>query len=220
MNQPQSGHTIRGPRVCTHTRGEKRKHPGYRTPIGGRTASGALVVILALAILANCSSPKLFTRARGEIERQQVDTYPYDFDTVWKSTSKALSGYRFHTLDRRNGVILTWWKSAVLREVGAIPVNDDYMHGVKIEDRSDSGTREGSEFEVQNRVEVRVIPDSANTTTVIVKNVFKVTTYNLYAKEYTTDRFANKVFSPAEFDTREEYRILRRIREIAGQKKR
>ena len=194
------------------------KHQEYRTSTRWRTAGGIPIIVLALMILTNCSSPRFFSSSPGEYERQQVHTYPFNFDIAWKSARDAVSNYRLHTKDPVNGILLTWWRSTIVKEVGALSENRNFMHGVKIEDRSDGGTRERGEFEVKNRLEIRVIRDSDSTTTVTVKNIFKITPYDLTPKEHTTDPFANKVFSPTEFDTREEYRILNRIEEIAAKK--
>ena len=195
-----------------------QKHPNCRSILCGWEITGLIPLIIL--ILTNCSSSRMFSNSAGEYERQQVHTYPFDSDTVWKSALEAVADYRLHTKDRENGVLLTWWKSTIMNEVGALSERNNFIHGVKIEDRTDGGPQKGSEFELQNRLEIRMTRNSNSTTTVTVKNIFKVTPYDLTPNDNTNDRFANKVFSHVEFDPREEYRILNRIEEIALKAKR
>jgi uncharacterized lipoprotein len=171
---------------------------------------------LLACVAAGCSTSKTFTREVNDYERQQVRTLPFDYDTVWKSTIYFLRGsdYRLHTNDQKNGMIMTWWRSRIMNESGAIPQNREYQRGVKVEDRSDGDLNEKAQFMVRNRLEIRMMRDTDSTTTVIVWNIMRVAPTDYMAGENTPEFSSTQIISYVEFDTHEEYKVLD---EIAGE---
>ena len=140
-----------------------------------------------------------------------MQTYPYSYAVVWKSLLDTTADYRYHTKDAERGILLTWWRSIIIREVAELWNPDDYQHGVKIDARGVGEKTGMSEFNVQNRLVVTVVSENDSTTTISLTNIFRAAPDDLTAKSHSSTPFSGKVFSSAIFDTREEHRLLEKI---------
>jgi len=192
---------------------------GLHKTSGIQTSEGLVVktilsIILFVMLFACSSAPPRFNKQPGEQERGMVRTFPHRYDAVWKGVEDVTSEYRIHTKNREQGILFTRWKMTVVRNMGRLSEDRNFSHGIKIREYSDSvDPHEQGQFEVHNRLQIRVIPEG-DSTTVAVTNYFWVNTH-----DYDPDRtvpFGNKAFSTWEFDTREEFKVLDRIGEIAA----
>jgi hypothetical protein len=180
----------------------------------------AIASLFLVSLFAgSCSQPRLFTREAGEFEGRQAETVPYGYNDVWASLLTVVSDYRIHTKDPERGVLNTWWRTKVVKETGELAFGDRYNRGVKIEDRSDGASNERNDFEIRNRLMVQVIRDTDSTTTIIVTNIFKAGPHNYSGQERESGGYAGKAFDMSVFDTREQYTVIKRIAEVAGERK-
>jgi hypothetical protein len=178
------------------------------------------VFFLCAAVIFSCSPPPpLFGKSPGEQEKTLVRTVPYSYDAVWRGVVAVVDSYRVYTLDRKQGLAVTWWNKTVVRQIANLTESRNLSHGVKIKEHSDSAPRnQGAEFEVQKRLRINATAISDTSTAVGVAFYFKVTPYSLYAK--AGDEFGYKSFSIQDFDTREEFRVLDRIEQVAAKSSR
>ncbi len=178
-------------------------------------AAVILVMLGGILALACAPPPPKFGKSPGEQEKTLVRTIPQPYDAVWRGVQAVVDSYRVHTMDRDNGLVLTWWNQSVVKQNVRFSEGRNFSHGIKIQEHSDIGPpSEGADFEIQKRLRINAIPVSDSSTTVTVAYYFKVTPFNLYRKH--GERFGNKSFSIWEFDTREEFRIMDKIEKVAA----
>lgn len=177
--------------------------------------AGIPLVLLSAVLLASCGPPPpKFGKAPDEQEKTLVRTIPYSYDAVWHGIIAVADSYHVHTLNREEGLVLTWWTKFVVQQTARFSEGRNFSHGIKIREHSDVPPSNGGEFEIQRRLRINVIADSESTTTINLALFYKVTPFEVYKDRGT--RIGYKAYSIWEFDTREEFRLMDRIEHIAA----
>jgi hypothetical protein len=183
-----------------------------------------MIVYSAPLLFLSCAyglHPSQLEQSAGDKSNQEVRVIPGDFETVWNAFGPALrQDYKIYLKDKSNGVIYTRWKTRIQKDRGSIRERKDLMHNVAIEDKAETVEKDAmTEFEIKNRMVIRILGNPDSTSTVSVTNIFKVTTHDMYEKSYDQDRYANKIFSASDFETKEQKNLLDTVERMIEQKR-
>jgi hypothetical protein len=181
------------------------------------------VLLITLIVFMGCSSRQFVVSPRDENISQQTRTYSCDFDTVWNLLRTTVSDYRFQNDQKEKGLLQTYWRTRVIKDKGRLHGKEDFMHGSAIEDKSDDiPQNEMGDFELKERLSILVNKSTDSTTTVMMSYHFKITTFAAQGVAAEVERdtapFSRKVFSPWDFYTKEDHRILEKVGELIKEK--
>ena len=185
--------------------------------------SRILTVVMAVFLSATFFSCRFFTqpprfRATQDMQMNcEIREFSAGREIVWKYVRETIrENYRLLREDESQGLILTQWRKRTVRGTGRMSAR--VMHGVKIDDQSDSPKyNEREEFELRNRLSL-VVVGNADMAKVSVTNYYiarpKNYTSAFFELEYLEGDDVVKAYSMSDFDTREQYFFLNRIGEL------
>lgn len=180
------------------------------------------LVFFILAVFSGCSSRQFVVSQKDENITKEFRTYSADYDTVWNIVRRTVSDYRFQNDQKEKGLLQTYWRSRFIKEKGRLHDKDDYLHGNAVENRGDDiPQRQMGDFELKERLSILVDKSTDSTTTVTVAYHFKVinASHGVGPEvESDTAPFASKSYSPWDFYTKEEHKILEKVSEILKDK--
>ena len=180
------------------------------------------VVVMATLSCGYGKRVYLLSKSAGEYTRQEVRFFPEDYDTVWKAIDRALyREYVVYMESYREGTIFTKWKSTLTRKRAYFHEKRDMLNGIPANTNTDFTPREElGEFEVETRLEFVILKNPGGGTTVSITCIYRIAPPDILPRDYTADRFANKIFSPWEFNVQEDFRLLEKIKKtIENQRK-